>query len=137
MFGIDFAFPRGELRTQTSEPSLICMSIINSQWWSTRESNPSDFLFAREATTPCSPVPHISARGLAHSHYRCTTPPQHPYPPVENRGELSPLTPKAHFHDNEIAYCYAVSALAPRLGIEPKFGGSQPPVLSSYTTLGI
>ena len=62
---------------------------------------------------------------------------QHPYPPVENRGELSPLTPKAHFHDNEIAYCFTVDALVPRLGIEPKFGEPQSPVLSNYTTLGI
>ena len=27
-------------------------------WWSTRESNSSVFLLARETTTPCSPVPH-------------------------------------------------------------------------------
>lgn len=36
-------------------------STIPIYWWSIRESNPSDILFAKQTTTPCSPIPHLVA----------------------------------------------------------------------------
>lgn len=43
----------------TRQCFLIMLLAIN-RWWSIWESNPSEFLLARETTTPGSPMPHIT-----------------------------------------------------------------------------